>query len=138
MKTSARNQLAGKISKIEFGAINCSIELDLGENLKVVSVITNESAKALDFEVGENAYAIIKSSWIILMAEKPSKISARNVIPATITEIITGAVNSEVKLLASGNKLTAIVTNEAVADLGLSNGKEVFALFKASSVILGA
>ncbi|MEY4503892.1 MAG: hypothetical protein RL154_184 [Pseudomonadota bacterium] len=137
MKTSARNQLNGKITKVSIGAVNSEIEID-ASGVKVVAVITNESAASLGFKSGDSAYAIIKASAIILSATKPAKISARNVIAAKISEIKEGAVNSEVKLLAGAQELVAIVTNDAVKDLALATGKEAFAIFKASSVIVGA
>ena len=137
MKTSARNQISGKITKISTGAVNSEVELD-ASGVKVVAVITNESASSLGFKVGESAYAIIKASSIILASEKPAKISARNVVAAKVSEVVKGAVNSEVKLSAGSSNIVAIVTNDAVADLGLAAGKDAYAIFKASSVILGA
>jgi len=138
MKTSARNQLGGVISKITKGAINSEVELDIGEGVQLAAVITNDAVEALDFKVGEHAFAIVKASWIILATEKPNKISARNVIKASVEEIITGAVNTEVKLSAGKKSLMAVVTNDAIADLELKVGDEAYAIFKASNVILGA
>lgn len=54
-----------------------------------------------------------------------------------MSEVKTGAVNSEVVVkLAGGSEVKAIVTNDAVTDLGLAVGS-AGALFKAGSVILG-
>jgi molybdate transport system regulatory protein len=65
------------------------------------------------------------------------KISARNVFRGQVEAVKTGAVNSEVDLLLSGGeKLVAIVTNESAKSLGLTTGKEVVALVKASSVLV--
>ena len=50
--------------------------------------------------------------------------------------MIKGAVNSEVKLSFGDKELCAIITNDAVADLEIQTGDEVYAIFKASSVIL--
>ncbi|HEY3432885.1 MAG TPA: TOBE domain-containing protein [Rhodocyclaceae bacterium] len=65
------------------------------------------------------------------------KISARNAFKGKIDIIKPGAVNSEVDLTIGGSdKLVAIVTNESVKTLGLTAGKEVTALVKASSVLV--
>lgn len=137
MKTSARNQLFGVITKISKGAINCEVELDIGGN-GIVAVITNDSVDSLGFAVGEEAYAIIKASWIILSKEKPNKISARNILAAVVSNIIPGAVNSEAKMNIGDKTLASVVTNEAIDDLELKEGDNVYAIFKASNVILGA
>ncbi len=138
MKTSARNQLFGKIDKIVKGAVNSEVELDIGDGNKIAAVITNDSVESLGFEVGEEAYAIIKASWIIISKEKPKKISARNVLETKVTAVIPGAVNSEVKMSIADKTLAAVITNEAMGELKIKEGDKVYAIFKASNVILGA
>jgi molybdate transport system regulatory protein len=65
------------------------------------------------------------------------KTSARNQLLGTVSEVTRGAVNAEVRLaLDAGPTLTAIVTMEAVDDLGLAPGRSAVALIKASSLIL--
>lgn len=138
MKTSARNQLFGIIDKIVKGAVNSEVELDIGDGNKIVAVVTNDSVDSLGFNVGEEAYAIIKASWIILSKEKPKKLSARNIIQAKVSAVIPGAVNTEIKMEVSGKTLASVVTAEAVDELKLKEGDTVYAIFKASNVILGA
>jgi molybdate transport system regulatory protein len=66
------------------------------------------------------------------------KVSARNIFSATIAKVKKGSVNSEVVLsLRGGDALVSIVTNESVESLGLQEGVDVYALIKASTVLLG-
>lgn len=66
------------------------------------------------------------------------KISARNVLSGKVTNVIKGAVNSEVDLtLQGGEKMAAIITNHSVDYLGLAEGASAFAIIKASEVIIG-
>jgi len=66
------------------------------------------------------------------------KVSARNVFSGSIAEIKKGAVNAEVTLnLKGGIPMAAIVTNNSVDNLGLTPGKDAYAIVKASSIIIG-
>lgn len=63
---------------------------------------------------------------------------ASSPLKGTVSRLTRGTVNSEVIVtLAGGNTVCAIVTNDSVDEMGLVEGAEVAALFKASSVILG-
>lgn len=65
------------------------------------------------------------------------KISARNVLKGKVKKIIHGAVNSEVILeLPGGAEVVSIITKESATALGLVEGKEVYAVIKASNVML--
>jgi molybdate transport system regulatory protein len=64
-------------------------------------------------------------------------ISARNKIPAVVREVEEGAVNGIVKMdAAEGNKLSATISMEAIKDLGLEKGKNVYAVIKATEVMM--
>ncbi|MBV8674859.1 MAG: TOBE domain-containing protein [Acidobacteriaceae bacterium] len=66
------------------------------------------------------------------------KISARNVLAGTVKNVTKGAVNAEVSLtLAGGETVTAIITNNSVDSLGLREGGSVYAVIKASEVMIG-
>lgn len=65
------------------------------------------------------------------------KTSARNHFVGKVTGIKPGAVNDEIDVeIAGGQRLVAIITCESTKNLGLNTGAEVFALIKASSVII--
>ena len=66
------------------------------------------------------------------------KLSARNILKGKVIKIITGAVNSEVTLeLPGGTQLVSIITNSSVASLELKEGKEAYAVIKASNIMVG-
>jgi len=65
------------------------------------------------------------------------KLSARNMLKGRVKKIVTGAVNSEVTLeLKGGEEIVSIITNSSVERLGLKEGKEAYAVVKASSVMV--
>ncbi|MFI6347229.1 molybdopterin-binding protein [Streptomyces sp. NPDC050560] len=64
-------------------------------------------------------------------------LSIRNQIPGTVTSVTTGAVMAVVKVrLAGGQEVTAAVTGEGAAELGLAAGSAVRVLVKATEVAL--
>lgn len=65
------------------------------------------------------------------------KLSARNILPGTVVEILAGAVTSHVRIDMGGKIVTASITNEAVAELGLAVGEPAYAIIKASDVMVG-
>ncbi len=66
------------------------------------------------------------------------KLSARNQLPGTVTEIGRGEAIANVVLDVGGHRVVASITVEAVDELGLQPGSEVVAIIKASDVLLGA
>jgi molybdopterin-binding protein len=65
------------------------------------------------------------------------KISARNMLKGTVKQIIPGAINCEVIIrTAGGEEIVSVITKESVESLGLKEGKAVYAVIKASSVMV--
>lgn len=65
------------------------------------------------------------------------KISARNTLKGKVKKITTGAVNSEVVVaLPGGLEVASIITKTSAKTLGLKKGKAVYAVIKASSVMI--
>jgi molybdopterin-binding protein len=138
MQTSARNHFAGEVTGLTHGAVNDEVTLRTQEGLEIVSIITHGSATSLGLAVGKKAFALVKASSVIVMVDvTKNQVSARNCIAGTVSAVTKGAVNSEVSISAGGAQIAAIITNESVDRLGLSNGKAATAIFKASSVIIG-
>jgi len=144
MKTSARNQLFGTVSKVTRGSVNDEVELTLSGGQSIVAVVTHESTGSLGLKEGVEAFALVKASWVMLMVDDAEgstgtmRISARNQLRGKVSSVTPGAVNAEVSLaLDDATTVTAIITNESVTTLGLVQGQAAIAAFKASSVILG-
>jgi molybdate transport system regulatory protein len=65
------------------------------------------------------------------------KTSARNQLQGSISEIKSGQVNSEIVIdLGSDTALKAVITNDACQDMGLKTGESVYAIIKASFVMV--
>lgn len=64
------------------------------------------------------------------------KLSARNQLPGTVTNIRKGEAIANVEVDVAGQRLVASITVEAVEDLGLRDGAEVTVVIKASDVMV--
>ena len=66
MKLSARNLLKGTIKRVEHGAVETELVLELSPGVEIVSTITKASAMAMDLKPGDKAFAVIKASNVII------------------------------------------------------------------------
>lgn len=65
------------------------------------------------------------------------QISARNVLKGKVTKIVHGMVNTEVTVeLPGGGELVSIITKSSAESLGLTEGKEVNAVVKATNIMI--
>lgn len=64
------------------------------------------------------------------------KMSARNRLPGTVTEVVKEEATAKVSLQVGDNHVVALITRESADELGLEAGKEVTALIKATDVMI--
>lgn len=139
MSISARNVFPGTVSAVVEGPIHAEVEITISGGDRLVASVTTASVAALGLKAGVSAVAVIKAPSVTLVAgESPWRFSARNQLKGTVAAVVGGAVNSQVKVaLPGGAVLSAVVTNDAVADLALAAGVPVVAMFKAGQVVVG-
>lgn len=65
MKLSARNQLKGKIIDVTKGATTSHVRIDIG-GATVTASITNEAVADLALKAGDEAWAVIKASDVMI------------------------------------------------------------------------
>ena len=133
MKISARNQLKGTIQNVQTGAVNGVVTLKVGDAI-VTADITNHSIEQLGLQPGKEAYALVKATSVMVGTEN-GEISARNQLKGKIENIQEGAVNAVVTRALGDTRVKADITMDSVKNLGLSAGKEAYAIIKASSVM---
>jgi len=66
MKLSARNQLKGKIVDVTKGATTSHVKIDIGGGVVVTASITNEAVADLALSKGDDAWAVIKASDVMI------------------------------------------------------------------------
>ncbi len=139
VRVSARNVFSGTITSIVREPVNAEIVLSLKGGIPLTAIVTNGAVDKLGLSEGMSVYAIIKSSAVIIGEDiDVGKVSTRNVLCGRIANIIDGPVNTEVDVeIGGGNVITSIITQRSAERLGLKQGGEACAMFKASSVIIG-
>ena len=69
MQISARNQLQGTVKKVEHGAVNSEVTIELSGGIEIVSIITKQSAEQLQITVGSAVHAVIKASDVMIATD---------------------------------------------------------------------
>ena len=63
---SARNVLRGKIVRIENGAVNSEVGIEIAAGIEITASITKASAERMSLRPGGEAFAVIKASSVIV------------------------------------------------------------------------
>ena len=138
MKLSARNQFAGTVTKVNEGAVNGIVTIDVN-GTPVSATISMAAIRELGLEPGKKAYAVIKATEVMVGLGEHLCLSARNQFPGTVVSVERGAVNAIVKLsVLGGNIISATISIAAVEELGLAEGVPALAVVKATSVMVGS
>lgn len=66
MKLSARNQLKGTVTKIQEGAVNGIVHIDIGGGNQIAATISMNAIEELGLAVGKEAYAVIKATSVMV------------------------------------------------------------------------
>ena len=85
--------------------------------------------------IGETVRIRVRARDVALATARPTGISIRNILAATVTDIVANedAANVEITVDIGGPRIKARITREALSDLGLTPGSDVFALVKSVS-----
>ena len=69
LEISARNRLAGEIAHLRFDGLMAEVVLRIGDQ-ELVAVVTRSSAERMRLRVGDTAYAVIKSTEVMVGKEE--------------------------------------------------------------------
>lgn len=69
MKLSARNVIKGRIVTITPGAVNAEVIIEIAPGVQVASIITMRSIESLGLAVGQEAYAVVKASNVMIAVD---------------------------------------------------------------------
>jgi molybdopterin-binding protein len=69
LKVSSRNVLQGRVTRVVSGAVNSEVTLEILHPVELISIITKASVEELGLVEGAEAYAVIKSSDVVIAME---------------------------------------------------------------------
>jgi molybdate transport system regulatory protein len=134
LRTSARNQIFGKVISIQKDSISSTLNILIDKNLHINSTITNKSIKELDIKKGKDIYVLIKAPWV--------KISSTNTQENQINCIIK-SIKKEKNLVELTLHVSPSLTLISVMDLNqfnllhVSKNENTTASFNANDTIIG-
>lgn len=139
LRTSARNQLHGKIREIAPLGCNDLISLELPEGLLLKAQITHDSTQRLELETGTEVVALIKAGWLDLHPADAQVTTGHNCLSGTVEQILDAEDGPcEVRItLPNGQTLCALAEPHRLKTLEMTEGKPVQVQFSASHVLLG-
>lgn len=139
IKTSAGNQLFGKIVEIRPGAVNAEVVVRLKGGEPVVASLTSHEVAELRVQVGDDAILLINPPDIVVSDKLTgTRLSARNRLLGRVIRLKHDTVDSEVIIqLPAGETIVAVITAASLECLGLALGSAATAVFKSNAVMLG-
>lgn len=69
MKISGKNKIKGKVSKVTPGVVTAQVEIDAGNGIKIVGLITKDSADDMNIKEGDELIALIKATSVMFIKE---------------------------------------------------------------------
>jgi molybdate transport system regulatory protein len=139
LRTSARNQLHGRVERVTRHGRNDLIDLQLAGGLSIQAQITHDSTERLDLEVGTDVFALIKAGWLELLAPDDAVTTGHNCLVGHIEEILDAEDGpSEVRIsLPSGQTLCALAEPAQLEALQLTVQSAVGVQFSPANVLIG-
>lgn len=136
MRLSIRNQLPGTVTTVTPGEVMATVRVHLSGGQDVTAAITLEAVQELGIEEGAAVRVLAKATEVSLATGPIEGLSIRNRLAGTLMEIVLGPNLANVKVAVDDAELTAVITREAVEELGLTPGTGVTALIKSTEISL--
>ncbi|MET4924218.1 TOBE domain-containing protein [Streptomyces sp. PSRA5] len=136
MQLSIRNQIPGTVTGVIPGEVMATVKVHLSGGQDITAAVTLEAVEELGIGVGSTVRVLAKATEVSLATGPIEGLSIRNRLSGTLIEIVLGAKLANVKVVVDDAELTAVITREAVEELGLTPGTAVTALIKSTEISL--
>ncbi len=135
LRTSARNQLFGRVKRVYRGKISSKILISVAKDIEIISSITNQSIKELGIKKEQNVFVLIKAPWVKISKEKKD---GENQIECVVKKIKTEETLVELKLQISPTlSLISVMQTEEFEALHVEPDERIIASFRPNDTIIG-
>jgi len=129
------NRLQGMITSVETDGNLSIVNVLVGVNtLSAIVIDTPGSASYLQQDISVSL--LFKETEVIVCKQKPTDISIENQLSCTIKSIETSKILSKITLMTERDTLVSLITTQALQQLKLSSGDDVYALIKTNEIML--
>lgn len=129
------NRLTGQIKNIDICKDLSLVKVQCGS--VILSSIVIETPKTVDYLIKEGVIDVLfKETEVIISRNKEKWISLQNQIPCCILKIKEGRLLSSLSLDFEGQEIGSIITSNAVKNLELKEGMNVYAMIKTNEMML--
>ena len=129
------NIITGNIESVAVNQALSLVKVSAG-GLHFTTIVIDTPETAPYLVPGNTVKVIFKETEVILSPNANCKISLRNQIPGKIIRIDSDKLLSKLVIDSVVGKITSIITTNAVNQLGLEEGKDVFAMIKTNELML--
>jgi len=139
LRTSARNQLQGRVSGLRREGRHDRVSLALGGGVEIDALITPDSTERLALALGRMTVALLKAGWVRLLAEDETAEPGCNCLQTEVEQVqVEDDGSAEVRLaLGNGQTLCALAEAEWLSAQAIEVGRTVRAQFHPSYVLIG-
>lgn len=139
MNLAVDNRFEGRVAVLRDGPVQCELVLALPGGDRLRALVSGASVRALGLAVGVDVVALVPASWVVVATGvRGVASSAGNELHGAVGAVHAGPVGAEVAIvLAGGSVVRALVSREAVAELGLAPGVPACAIVPAHQVVIG-
>ena len=129
------NKLQGKVTATQTEGNLTLVDIDCqGTPLKTIVIETQDTCDYL--EKNTDVEVLFKETEVSISTERLTSISLRNQIPCQITRMVKGKILSQIDLVFGNAQLKSIITTQAVLDLELKIGQQVYSLIKTNELMI--
>ncbi|MFV0576355.1 MAG: TOBE domain-containing protein [Vibrio sp.] len=137
LKTSARNQLKGKITQINPQDVKDQIVVELEQGTEISAVITRTSTEQLELSLGKEVLLLFKAPSVTISTEKQANPKGVNQLAGKLVHLTQGETNSEVFLdIGNGTLLYASVLQQALQGIQLQLEDHYYASFDPNQILI--
>lgn len=136
MRITARNQWKGVVEEIHPGVVKSEVSVRISQDFVLTSVVNNQAVQNLELKHGDEVYAFVSASDVVLGFEK-LRISAQNVLRGVVEKVADSSVNTEVVLNMGAVSLTSMIHKFSDRNLGFTKGERLSAIINANAVLIG-